>query len=276
MDFCKSILIYGGDKRQIYMYEAMVKEGFTADCLALGKSFDGEGVETDGYDIIILPVPVSTDGVFLNAPLCETQIKLDDIFHSVKPNQKVLGGMCKGYNFNMTDYYDSEKVKMRNAVPTAEGALRIAMENCEFTIRGAKCLVIGFGRIGKVLSKMLCDMKAEVTVAARKESDRALAEAMGSGSADLRELPKIVNTYDIIFNTVPKTVIDANTLGKIGKNVPIIELASKPYGTDMAAARALGRRVITASGLPGKFCPKSSAEIIWDSVKDILFETEVL
>ena len=275
MNYCKSILICGGDKRQIYMYKMMLAEGLNVSTCALGTSGDVPISSAGNYDVVVFPVPVSTDGVFLNAPLSEGEIKLDDIFHNMAAYQTVLGGMCKGHNYNMTDYYDSERVKMRNAIPTAEGALRIAMENCDFTISGSRCLVVGFGRIGKVISKRLHDMGAEVCIAARKESDRTLAEVMGAKTADFRALPDIINTYDIIFNTVPKTVIDSEMLGKIGKSVLMIDLASRPYGIDMTAARALGRRVIIASGLPGKFSPKSSAKILKDAVTDILYEMEV-
>lgn len=275
MDYCKSVLICGGDKRQIFIHKMMQRDGINAYTCALGLSNDVPVNSVGDYDVVIFPVPVSIDGVYLNAPLSDGGIKLDDIFRNMTACQTVLGGMCKGHNYNMVDYYDLERVKMKNAVPTAEGALRIAMENCDFTINGSKCLVTGYGRIGKVLAKLLIALGADVTVSARKESDRALARVMGAKALDTSKISDSISTYDIIFNTIPKTIINSEMLGKIDKSVLLIDLASKPYGIDMAAAKALGRRVVIASGLPGRFSPASSAKILKDAIIDILLEMEV-
>ena len=47
------------------------------------------------------------------------------------------------------------------------------------TINGARCLVTGFGRIGKVLAVMLRGLGADVTVSARKAQDLAWIELFG-------------------------------------------------------------------------------------------------
>lgn len=275
MDYCKSVLICGGDKRQLYIREMLLKDGFDVSSCALGL-FDDVSVERIGeFDVVIFPVPVSLDGFCLNAPMLNSKMALDDIFHLLSSTQIVLGGMCGGIGYNMTDYYDTEEVKVKNAVPTAEGAIQIAMENSEATLYKSRCLVIGCGRIGKVLARLLKGMGAKVTVSSRREGERALLEVMGINAIRTESIVDSVGGYDIIFNTVPKTVIGCEALGKIGKSVPIIELASKPYGIDMAAAKAMGRKVIIASGLPGKLSPISAAEILKESIVKRLMETEV-
>lgn len=275
MDYYKSILICGGDKRQRYLYKMMKNDGLNVKTYALSEEDFVRTEDINKFDVVILPLPVSLDGINLNAPCMDYEIKIDDIFSHLLGSQIVLGGMCDKLNYDMTDYYENEKFKVQNAIPTAEGAVRIAMEKCDFTINGAKCLVAGYGRIGKVLSKMLVGLGADVTVCARNKKELEISEVFGCKACDIDFIGDIVCDYDIIFNTVPKTVITSEMLGKISKSTLIIELASKPYGIDMAAARALGRNVVLASGLPGKFTPKTAGKILKDVIMKILFEMEV-
>ncbi len=275
MDYCKSVLICGGDKRQLYIRKMLIEQGFRVSSCALGLAEDVSVDRIGEFDVVVFPVPVSLDGFCLNAPMLNSEVKLDEIFHLLSSSQTVLGGMCGGLGYNMADYYDTEEVKVKNAVPTAEGALQIAMENSDATIYNSRCLVIGYGRIGKVLARLLKDMGAKVTVSSRRESERALLEVMGMTAKNTRNIVDSIGEYDIIFNTVPKTVIGCEALSKIGKNVLLIELASKPYGIDMATAKAMGRKVIIASGLPGKLSPVSAAEILKDSIVKTLMEMEV-
>ena len=150
--------------------------------------------------------------------------------------------------------------------------MRIAMENTERTLYGSRCLVLGYGRIGKVLSERLADMGAEVTVCTRNEKDVALAAVMGHKAVKLDYISGCLQGSEIIFNTIPKKVVTGDMLGEISKSALIIDLASKPYGIDMTAAEVLGRKVIVASGLPGKFTPESSGAILKDVIMKILIE----
>lgn len=275
MDYCKSILICGGDKRQKCMCRQMLADGLNIKTFALGDEYSVNTDSIGSFDVIILPVPVSVDGINLNAPLVDYSISLDDILPYLSKTQTVLGGMCDKINFDMTDYYKSEKLQTQNAIPTAEGAMRIAMENCDFTLYGSRCLVTGYGRIGKILSKRLLDMGARVTVCARKEKDLALAETMGCKTLPIEYISDGIGNTDIIFNTIPKVIITGDIVGKIKKSTPYIELASKPYGIDMTTAKALGRKVIIASGLPGKFTPESSGKILKEVIMEILIQKEM-
>lgn len=275
MYYCKNILVCGGDKRQKYMYRQMLADGLNVKSYAIGEENSVSADDIKDFDVIIFPVPVSRDGINLNAPMVDYGINLGDILNRIGKNRIVLGGMCDRIDFDMIDYFKDEKLQMYNAIPTAEGALRIAMENTERTLYGSRCLVLGYGRIGKVLSERLADMGAEVTVCTRNEKDVALAEVMGHKAVKLDYISGCLQGSEIIFNTIPKTVVTGDMLGEISKSALIIDLASKPYGIDMTAAEVLGRKVIVASGLPGKFTPESSGAILKDVIMKILIEMEV-
>lgn len=268
MSYYKSILICGGDKRQKYMYRYMVEKGLNVSTFALDENEGNVIDDIKKYDVLILPVPVTKDGVHLNASY---EVKLNDILSVLDKSQIVLGGLYDG--MGIIDYYKDESFQMQNAVPTAEGAMQVAMENTDITINQSNCAVLGYGRIGKIMAKMLKNLGAKVTVCARNPKDIALAKVFGLETMNINHLENM-RDFDIIFNTVPKTVVDSVVLGKTKKDVLLIELASKPYGIDIEAAEKLGKNVIIASGLPGKVAPKTAGKILCDVIMDILSATE--
>ena len=170
---------------------------------------------------------------------------------------------------NYSDYYLREEFAVNNALPTAEGALAIAINEYDGNLVNSKCLVTGYGRIGKILSKMLCSIGAKVTVAARKQSDLAYIRSLG---AEAKKYDDINESYDIIFNTVPETVIKGNLLNKQTKDSLIIELASLPGGIDRKQALEKGIKIIDAQSLPGKVSPKAAGEYIKEAVYNMLEE----
>lgn len=159
-----------------------------------------------------------------------------------------------------------------NAVPTAEGAVQIALEELPITLQGARVLVLGFGRVGKLCAHRFGQLGAQVTVAARKWADLAWAEAYGYHSTQIHQLKGWLCGYDLIVNTVPGQVLDRDHLLDLEKHCLVIDLASKPGGVDLKAATQLGIQVIWALSLPGKVAPVTSGRIIRDTIYHMLSE----
>ena len=141
-----------------------------------------------------------------------------------------------------------------NADITAHCAVREAILQLTVTLRGCHVLVVGWGRIGKCLSSLLKSMGAIVTVAARKEQDRAIAAALGYDVTDVHSLSYELLRFQVIFNTVPETVITKDAIKYCRPDCLKIDLASVP-GIDAPD-------VISARGLPNKDAPESSGELI--------------
>lgn len=158
------------------------------------------------------------------------------------------------------------------ALPTAEGALQLAMESTDRTLHGSRCLIIGYGRIGRLLADRLLALGAEVTVSARKYGDLAWIEARGCRSVRIGALAGHLDRFDLIFNTAPALILDEARLRETREDCVIIDLASAPGGVDLEAARRLARQAIPAPGLPGKVAPRTAAAAIRDSVYHILEE----
>lgn len=278
----QAIAVVGGDARMAYVAELLRAdgkavstwglEGAGAPCaVPLGRALAAK--------ILILPLPVCRGGE-LNLPLTETTLSCARLWPQLRPDQILLGGMVgnlptrlqEEFGLELLDYYAPEEVQVLNAVPTAEGAIALAMEMSDRTLWGSRCLVLGAGRVGKALAWRLKALGAETAVAARKRADRAWGKVWGCESQRVDTLADYVEQFDFVFNTIPSLVLDAATLAQVRPDCAILDLASRPGGVDGAAATALGRRVIAAPGLPGKVAPRTAAGIIQDSIYHILEE----
>lgn len=225
-----------------------------------------------GADFAVLPPVVSRDGENVHAPLSREKIRFGGLDFGAA---KVFTGVF----FPKTEaktrcYAEREAFAVRNAVPTAEGALKIAMEQTCESICGMHACVLGFGRIGAVLTKDLLALGASVEVFARRSEARALAASFGAGAHGFDSLPEKIGSYDCVFNTVPQRIAGEAELCRIKEGAPFIELASAPGGADEALARSLGVKYIPAGGLPGKIMPKSAGKIVYETIKEMMEEEE--
>lgn len=236
-------------------------------------------------EAVILPLPVSSDGENISTPLdLGCKIKLSELARILQSAgvKLVCGGKmppelitsCSDFGLEIFDYYEREEFAVANAVPTAEGAIEIAMRELPITLHGARALVIGYGRIGKVLARLLKSLGAKVTVSARKKADFTWIDVLGADSAETMKLPMLLqkNNFDVIFNTVPRVVLDRSALFEIAPDAVIIDLASKPGGVDVSAAKDRGVNVIWALSLPGKVAPVTAGRIIADTVSGYMQE----
>lgn len=280
MSIIKSFCILGGDKRQIYCGRSMAEDGFGVCVCGFEKYGSSLGLEQCGMeeaagksDAFIMPLPCSRDGSLLNAPFSGDEIKLTDI-HRLANGKPVFCGMKSFLPACFESVYDyslREEFAVENAVPTAEGAIELAMREYEGTINSSECLVAGYGRIGRILADMLKGIGAKVTVSARKLRDRAFIRAAGMKDLDTSEL---TGRYDIIFNTVPHLVFDAQTLARTSPEL-VIDLASAPGGVDFEGAQRLSIKAIHALSLPGKAAPAASGIIIKNAVYNIIREEQL-
>ncbi|NLL45496.1 MAG: dipicolinate synthase subunit DpsA [Clostridiales bacterium] len=282
--------VIGGDLRQAKLAEMLSSDGHYVLAFALEKSEMPSTVRQVSdirdaicpADCIILPLPVTGKAGYLNTPLSAEICPLDEIFSPIRDHQLVCAGrVCddtlkaaEKYGLRIVDYFAREELAVLNAVCTAEGAIAIAMDNTAITLCGAKILVLGFGRIGKLLSHRLRGLGADVHVSARSHSDRAWIKAYGYKPMNTLALAGKLRDFDIIINTIPAPVLDEDLLREVDKDCLLMDLASKPGGIDFSAAARLGHHAIWALSLPGEAAPVTSGEIIRDTIYNILHEEE--
>lgn len=288
----RTFLIAGGDLRFAALADVLAEEnrvyavGFDRNVSMSDKVKITDSVSAVGerVDCLILPLPASADGVTVSTPFSGRSISIESLSNAIKENGIVLGGMISPEvqkifaekNIDVADYAKREEFAVLNAVATAEGAVQVAMEELATTISGRKILILGAGRIARVLIDVLSGFHAKITVAARKCSDLAWAKVYGCESSHIDKIDDILNGFDIIFNTVPAVVLDESRLKKIDKSCLVIDLASKPGGVDFDTAGSLGVRTVWLLSLPGKVAPITSGMVIADTVNNILTERSKL
>ena len=157
------------------------------------------------------------------------------------------------------DLWSDGILTLENANLTAEGALAAAMRASDTAMRDCRCLVIGWGRIGRALTELLVAMGARVTVASRSDASRNRAAERGAEAVDTRRIAEDLPGHRVIFNTAPAMVLDHAALRSVDADAMILDLASPPYGVDLPAAWQLGLRAWREPGLPGRCCPRSAA-----------------
>ena len=275
----QTIAVLGGDLRQVWLARLLLEDG--CDVVSWGLE-QGGGPNPAPLscalerELLVLPLPVCRGG-HLHLPLTDTTLEAEQLWPRLRYDQLLLGGvtgtlparLMADFGLTLLDYYDREETQIANAVPTAEGAIQLAMEATDRTIHESSCLVIGYGRIGRLLAGRL---GAQVTVSARRYSDLAWIRAENFQCLRTDALAGALGQFDLILNTVPALILDAGLLGETKETCVILDLASAPGGVDLAAAQRLGRRAIAAPGLPGRTAPRTAAAAIRDSIYHILEE----
>lgn len=286
----KKMLILGGDLRLLTVADEFIKDGYDVGVYGIDSKYFERPYNTyvntvsavSENEIILLGLPASRDGITVSTPYFNEKIYIDDFISATNGKKIIMGGMLSsdiqkkltGLGCICFDYFEREELIIKNVIPTVEGAISIAIEETPHTIHGSDCLVCGFGRIGKLLSKTLAGLGAHVTVSSRKLKDAAWIECYGYSGIHTDSIEATVNKYDIIFNTVPHNVLTHGCLDKMNKDSLIIDLASKPGGLDFEYAKIKGIKTVWALSLPGKTAPHTAGLIIKNTIYNILTELE--
>lgn len=224
--------------------------------------YAAQALEYQGYAVAKEPTPDVTH-VLLPVPSFEEDgsIKgggsLKELLDSVPQDAVIFGGNLDRpelANCLSKDFLRDPRYLAENAAITAHCAVCIAMEKLPVTLPECPVLVIGWGRIGKCLAALLKALGANVTIAARKEADRAMAHGLGYSAVDIQDLSFSLIRYRVVFNTVPAPVLGEAQMECCRKDAVKIDLASVPGMT--------GDDVIRARGLPGKMAPEASGKLI--------------
>jgi dipicolinate synthase subunit A len=273
------IAVVGGDPRQAEVAAYFVRAGHEVRVAALPWEERMQGARdclnaADAFidaHVVILPVQgVDEEGRVFTEPGVAPLVLTTDLLRRTRPGAIVFTGIASRYlaqlardlQRTLVPFREADEFAIYNAVPSAEGAVQMAMEAAPFTIAGSRSLVLGYGRTGFALARLLSAMQSETYVAARKLSDLAYLEVAGHKPVDFAHLTRYLPRMDLIFNTVPKLVLDQAALTQVRKEAVIIDLASAPGGTDFAAAAELGIKALLAPGLPGRVAPVTAGNII--------------
>lgn len=213
-----------------------------------------------GREVTNVPSTAVTD-VLLGVPCRVSSEKLKAALATLPPAVRIFGGFLERKELQGYPCYDlltNEAYLAKNAAITAHCAVQLAAQRLPVILADCPVLVLGWGRIGKVLTKLLKDAGAHVTVGVRSEEQRAMLDALGYTPTALPLQEYILPQFRVIFNTIPAPVLSAEALAHCQPGCVKLELASEDG--------IVGNDVLIARGLPGKIAPESSGQLIAHTV----------
>ena len=286
----KSIAVVGGDLRIIKVVEMLLRDGYKVYTYGLELSeelMDIQELEqcptlndaVKNATIVLGPIPLTSDRKNLSMPFSNNKLLVEEFIKNISNKTLIAGHLpealkkdMKENDINFIDIAKREEFVVLNAIATAEGTIQIAMEETQRTLHGSKILIMGFGRVGKVLAKMLSGLGAEVYCEARRDDDLAWIQVYGYKPIHLVNLNKHLDKFDIIINTIPFQVLNEDKLSLVRNDVVIIDLASNPGGVDVKAAKEKGIKLVWALSISGRVAPLTSAEYIIETLYNVLKE----
>ncbi|TMV52089.1 dipicolinate synthase subunit DpsA [Paenibacillus mesophilus] len=284
------VTLIGGDARQLEVIQKFSELDAAVTLIGFDNlqnlysgvtkvAFSPEALEKS--DAVILPV-VGTDdnGVVESIFSTSDMVIKGEHLAALPQHAKVYTGMAKTYlkklcsehNIQLVELLDRDDVAIYNSIPTAEGALMMAIQNTDITIHGSTCMVLGLGRTGLTMARTLQGLGAKVKVGIRRPEHFARAWEMGFSPFYLGDLPHEVTDIDLLFNTIPTMIVTAQIIANMPHRAVIIDLASRPGGTDFRYAEKRGVKAMLAPGLPGIVAPKTAGRIIANTVSQLILE----
>ncbi len=269
-----NFFVIGGDKRYDMLTNFLTQSGYTA--FRINSSDELFRLEAKKNSVAILPYPISPDGVNIvmqggGIPLAGVLKTLSK--HGIKrisagAIRESMKDIMRDFEMETDDYGKDEALLQKNALCSAEGALNIIMRELNKTVHGSRFTVIGYGRIGRIISMMLCSLGADVSAVARKKEARSLMFTDGVKAFSMEDIELALNGCDAVINTVPATVLGMEELAMIDNGTLVLDLASAPGGIDRDSAEILGVRVVWALSIPGKYAPLTAAKIIFEHISE--------
>ena len=278
-----TFLLLAGDGRMRSLLHLLQEAGETAVHLSVCRSPAALQAHIAAADTVVLPIPVSKDGAYLQSA-GEECILLSDVFEALQPGQRVFGGGFSAQQMReiashgaaAVDFLRNDPFVLRNAALTAQGALRLILEHTNVPLPGLSVLITGYGKVGKATAALLNNIGCAVTIAARSETQRAEAMLCGCKTLPIGVLTEALPQTDVIVNTVPAPLFSAQTLQVCREGTLFLELASAPFGAAAEEVRANGLHHIPGGGLPGRFCASGCAAAMLPLLRTPVTHGEVI
>jgi dipicolinate synthase subunit A len=229
--------------------------GRMRECLRLLK----RALAEDNGRLILLPIPTSRDNIFINS----TEVTVGTVTELIGENSIVVGyslprlitDRAREVGAKTYDPSLDEEFLLANAKISANGALGYILTHSVKDLRDMKIGVVGYGRIGREMTRLCLLFGAEVTVYTARESVMLELCEIGVDARPIDDLSDL-DKLDILINTTPKRQIDE---GKIPEGLEIIDLASGKIFEPR-------ERLIKLSSIPDAFYPETAGRLYAEGV----------
>ena len=263
----ENFLIAGTDRKTAECKKHLESLGYQSLNCADDEFFG----QIECFKNIILPLPTERDGI-----IAGTGKDVNFLLRRIQKHQRVFYGNLKTNPFgdNGFCYYADNAFLEYNSKLTAQGVLKLVLNNIEADITELKIAVTGFGKCGEAISRLLLANGARVIVFSRSLASRINSQGLGCRWKNIIEINRILSDFDVIINTVPYNIISTKAAGLMTEKNLYIEIASKPYGFDASSVDINRFKYINGYSLPGRFTPVSAGRNIAQTVIRIIKEGE--
>ncbi|WP_066320678.1 dipicolinic acid synthetase subunit A [Bacillus sp. FJAT-29814] len=285
------IAVIGGDARQLEIIRKLTELDARLSLIGfeqLDHAFTGavkeklDEVDFSNIDAMILPVAGTNlegqvETIFSN----EKVVLTEDILSKTPEHCTIYSGITNSYldgivkqsKKKLVQLFARDDVAIYNSIPTVEGTIMMAIQHTDFTIHGSNVTVLGLGRCGMSIARAFHALGAKVKVGARKSEHLARITEMGLKPFHLDNTEKEVTDTDILINTIPLLIVTPAVIAKLPPHTLVIDIASKPGGTDFRYAEKRGIKALLAPSLPGIVAPKTAGQILADVLTQLLRES---
>ena len=288
-----NVAVIGGDARQLEVIRKLTEldaKLFLVGFDQLDHGFTGaikvkiDEIQFEEIDVIILPIPGTNPEGIIETVFSNEEVKLTDaLLTSTPPHCVIYSGITNSYLDKIVEstqrklvlLFERDDVAIYNSIPTVEGTIMMAIQHTDTTIHGSSIAVLGLGRVGMSVARTFAALGAQVKVGARKTADLARITEMGLTPFTLENIHEEIKEVDICINTVPHLIVTSKVIANMPAHTLIIDLASKPGGTDFRYAEKRGIKALLAPGLPGIVAPKTAGQIIANVLSQLLTELKI-
>ncbi|MCM3765715.1 dipicolinic acid synthetase subunit A [Neobacillus niacini] len=285
------IAVIGGDARQLEIIRKLTELDARLSLIGfeqLDHAFTGavkeklDEVDFSNIDAMILPVAGTNlegqvETIFSN----EKVVLTEDILSKTPEHCTIYSGITNSYldgivkqsKKKLVQLFARDDVAIYNSIPTVEGTIMMAIQHTDFTIHGSNVTVLGLGRCGMSIARAFHALGAKVKVGARRSEHLARITEMGLKPFHLDDTEKEVTDTDILINTIPLLIVTPAVIAKLPTHTLVIDIASKPGGTDFRYAEKRGIKALLAPSLPGIVAPKTAGQILADVLTQLLRES---
>ncbi|WP_409292355.1 dipicolinic acid synthetase subunit A [Peribacillus sp. SCS-37] len=282
------IAVIGGDARQLEVVRKLTQldaKLWLVGFEQLDHAFTGavkeklDELNMKEIDAIILPVPGTNAEGNIETIFSSEKVKLtEEILKKTPEHCTIYSGISNQYLDRVTQnaerklvqLFERDDVAIYNSIPTVEGTIMMAIQHTDYTIHGANVAVLGLGRVGMSVARTFHSLGSRVKVGARKSEDLARITEMSLQPFHIKDLEHEIKNIDICINTIPHPVVTAAVLANMPPHTLVIDLASKPGGTDFRYAEKRGIKALLAPGLPGIVAPKTAGQILANVLAQLL------
>ncbi|MEH6936968.1 dipicolinic acid synthetase subunit A [Bacillus sp. JJ664] len=282
------IAVLGGDARQLEVIRKLTELDAKVTLIGfeqLDSGFTSASKELiadanfEDLDAILLPVPgTNIEGVVDTIFSSEKVVLTKEILDSTPEHCTIYSGISNSYldsiiaasNRKLVKLFERDDVAIYNSIPTVEGTIMMVIQHTEYTIHNSKVAVLGLGRTGMSVARTFHSLGAKVKVGARRSEHIARIVEMGLEAFEFKNIEESLKDVDVVINTVPTLIVTASVISKLQSHALIIDLASKPGGTDFRYAEKRGIKALLAPGLPGIVAPKTAGQIIGNVLTQLL------